>query len=536
MRGDGGPGPGAYHPPVKVSGEEQVVPGEGAASDGWERIFGPPENAPRRPRRDDRFVALASGLDERGAAVGEVGSYRVRLLRGASGEAVLPGERVLARVQRRRGERIDAQVLERLSDSPERVAPNCPHTRDCGGCSFQELAYPAQLRAKHELALRQLAPLIALGLPAPGPPEPAPKVFGYRNKMDFTFGNRRWHERGETSASPVADAQAEALEPEEAFALGLHPRGRHDKVLNLSRCAIAFEGASELLESARRLAVRHGLAPWDTARQTGFLRHLVTRRAEATGEWLVLLVTADDDAQGFDTFVRDLLAEHPGIDTLIQGIHRGAAAAALIGEERLLHGSGGIRERLSGRSFRISAGSFFQTNTSQAEQLVQVLRNWAASLPAPRGVLYDLYCGGGALGLALEDLFDGLVGLELVESAVADAKANAAANGVRGARFLAGDVPRLLASPEAADLPPPGVLLLDPPRAGLHPKLPPQLAASPAPALFYVSCNLASAARDLALLAPTHRLVEARLVDLFPHTPHLEGLFRLERRSEPSTP
>ncbi|MBI1382215.1 MAG: 23S rRNA (uracil(1939)-C(5))-methyltransferase RlmD [Planctomycetaceae bacterium] len=479
----------------------------------------------RKPRRDDPFELEIAGLDERGAAVGSVGQFRVRVQRSSGGPPVLPGARVAGRVLRRRRDRVDGEALAVLEDSADRVAGPCPHTAECGGCSFQELDYAAQLREKQRLARRLLGDLAAdfdvrlagwdrvLGADAP---------FHYRNKMDFTFSARRWRVAGESEGLP-AD-----------FALGLFARGRHDKVLDLTTCALAHADVGRLLDAARELARHHGLVPWDSMEHTGFLRHLVSRAPRAGG-LLVNLVTSADDAPGWRAYTADLLARVPSITTLVHSVSTRLATVAVGEREFLLHGPGWVEEELLGARFRISAGSFFQTNTAQAERLFALARQWIENTDGlAGGALYDLYCGGGAIGIVLAPHFECLVGLELVESAVLDARGNAERNGVSSAEFLAGDVPLLLRQRAELGLPEPRLIVLDPPRVGLQTATPELLGQIGAPFLLLVSCNLTAAARDIAnLRAQGYRVTRAALVDLFPHTPHLEGLFLLERACRP---
>jgi len=477
----------------------------------------------RKPRRDDPVEVELSGFDDRGAAIGRVGNFRVRVARSNGGPPILPGARVAARVLRRRKDRVDAEALEVLAPSVDEVHTRCPHTAECGGCSFQELSATAQLAHKEAGARRALAAYAqALDEVTSGWSKviPAAQPFHYRNKMDFTFCARRARTRGEADDTP-AD-----------FSLGLFARGRHDKVLDLSTCALAHVGVGDLLGAARDLAREHNLPAWDPIEHRGFLRHLVVRAPRASG-LLVNLVTAADDTPGWLPFVRDLCARVPSITALVQNVTTRRATVA-VGEREHVHlGTGVVEEVLLGRRFRISAGSFFQTNTHQAEVLFERLRSWIQARDgAAGGTLFDLYSGGGAIGLVLADLYDDVVGLELVGSAVEDARANARANGIVHARYFEGDVPQMVADRQALGLGEPRMVVLDPPRVGLGPKLPLHLAELGAPFLVLVSCNLNAAARDLeALQRAGYRVEQAGLVDMFPHTPHLEGLFLLARSS-----
>jgi 23S rRNA (uracil1939-C5)-methyltransferase len=471
-----------------------------------------PQPAPAgRPKQGAEVVVDVTGLDARGRGVGvEAGGAPV-VLRHA-----LPGSRVRARVQRRSRGALEARVVELLEPSPDAVEARCPHFGTCGGCAFQDLAYAAQLA---HLARGIEAALDEHGVRAGVAVEPvlgAAQPFGYRNKMDFTFGSRRWVEEHEP---PGAEA---------AFGLGLHVPGFHAKVLDVRACDIAFPGAAALVNTARALAREQGLAPWDLERHAGLLRHLVLRRGVRTGEVMVQLVTSDDAPDAIIPYAAALVAAHPEVTTLVQGVNTLPASVAQAEREHVLHGSGVIREELCGLTFTLSAASFFQTNTVQAERLFELVR--AAAAPAPDAVVYDLYCGAGAIALVLAAAARAVWGFEAVPAAIADARANARANGVRNATFVEGDVLAALAEPAQAGRPRPDVVVVDPPRAGLHPRVPAALAALGAARLVYVSCNPASAARDLVPLADGgYRLVRVQPVDLFPHTPHVECVLTLER-------
>jgi 23S rRNA (uracil1939-C5)-methyltransferase len=465
----------------------------------------------RKPRRDDLLEVELDALDERGLCVGRAedasGAYRVTL-RGA-----LPGERVLAKVLRRRGERIEALMLERLTPSAQRVEPRCRHFGTCGGCSFQDLDYTAQLGEKLRTAERTLH---AAGIDVqPDAVIGCDEPWSYRNKMDFTFGSRRWVEMSEPADAP------------RDFALGLHPREQFRRVLDVARCEIQFEQGNAILASVRRSARELGLSPWDLETHTGLLRHVVLRHSRASGEILLDLVTSQDAPELVRPLVEALLAAHPQITTLVQNVNTRVASIAVGEREIVWHGSGTIVERLAGLEFAVSANSFFQTNTAQAEKLVALVLAEAGA--RADDVVFDVYCGTGTFTLPLARVAREVHGFELVEAAVADARRNAERNGIANARFVAGDVVSTLTGP---DLPAPDLLVIDPPRAGCHPKVIERIAALGARRLLYVSCNLRAAAHDVAALrASNWRLVRVRPIDLFPHTPHLESLLTLERVS-----
>ena len=474
-------------------------------------LTSPDQLTGRKPRRDDVVLAEILRLNAQGQGVGRFGEYSV-VVRHA-----LPGSSVVMQVGKRRRHRLEGRVLELRTPGTDAVPPRCAHFAACGGCSFQDLAYPAQLAELERIGREVLAGLPGAEDVTIAPIARARTVFGYRNKMDFTFGNRRYYEEGEPP------------ELTDDFALGLHAPGRHDKVLDVERCDLAFPEASVLLGTARRLALEQGLTPWDLREHTGLLRHLVLRKGMNTGELLAYLVTSEDANEVVDAWGAAFVAAHPELSTLVQGVNTRPATIAVGERERVVHGPGTIRERLGGLEFTISPTAFFQTNSEQAELLFERVRAEAA--PSGDEVVWDLYCGAGSIGLSLAGACREVWGFERLAAAVADARANASRNGIQNAHFEEADVGELL-RPElrqALGAPSPDVCIVDPPRAGLHPRVPAALAALGPRRIVYVSCNPASAVRDAVQFdAVGYRVRRAFPIDLFPHTPHLEVVLTLE--------
>lgn len=468
----------------------------------------------RRPRWGDRLEVEIERLDHKGRGLGHVAGDRVLT------RAAVPGSRALVEVVRRRGERIEARLVEVLDPGPWTRPARCEHFGTCGGCAFQTYDYAAQLGELQRQISEQLREAGALGDIQVEPVLGATNPWNYRNKMDFTFANRRWVEPSEPQG---VDA---------SFALGLHVPGRFDKVLDLAGCAIHFEGADALLATARELAREMRLEPWDTRAHVGLLRHLVLRKGMRTGEIMVNLVTSRAAPEEIEPYAEAFLARHPEITTFVQNVNTRAASVAVGEWEYVLHGPGVIHEELGGLRFTISAGTFFQTNTLQAERLVQIVREEAQAAQAQRGaatVIFDLYCGSGTLGMAVAGGVQELWGFESVPQAVRDARHNALQNQLLNTHFVEGDVLAILEDPERK-LPRPDLCLVDPPRAGLHPRVLPALVRLAPRRIVYVSCNVKAAARDLPYLAiGGYALRRVRPIDLFPHTPHVECVFTLER-------
>jgi len=470
---------------------------------------------PRRPKKGEILEVQIAHMDEKGRGIAPVPGADISVRHG------IPGSKVRVRIGRGKSrKKPDGSLLETLDPGPHAVDARCPHAGVCGGCAQPRLAYEEQLRQKERI-VRECIDSAFLQAEIPSPSSmvqsvvPAEKLSGYRNKMDFTFGSRRY----------ILPGEPEGVEA--SFGLGLHAPGLYNKVLDIQHCDIAFEGASALVETARRVALEMGLDPWDLKTHTGLLRHLVVRRGERTGETMVNLVTSERAQERVDPYVAALLEAHPEITTLVQNTTTALATVAFGEHEYVHHGSGQIHDVISGKSFSISADSFFQTNTAQAERLFEIVEEEARL--ATGDVLFDLYCGAGTIGLVIGDGAGSVVGLESAPSSVRDARRNAETNGVAHASFVLGDV---LAEIEAAGTrgPAPQVVVVDPPRAGLHPKVPAHVLSLQADRLVYVSCNPKSGSRDVAAFVQGgYRVRAIRPVDLFPHTPHVEVVFALER-------
>ncbi|MBL8859981.1 MAG: 23S rRNA (uracil(1939)-C(5))-methyltransferase RlmD [Planctomycetes bacterium] len=464
----------------------------------------------RKPRAGDQFELDIVAFDGRGRGTAQRDGYHFTVRRAA------PGATVRAMVLRRRGANIEAVALEKLAAGPKAVEPVCAHFGACGGCSLQDLAYSEQLAGLRALVERSFTSRLST------PFElhdviPAPATTRYRNKMEFTFSARRWIAPGEPENAP------------NGFALGMHAAGVHGKVVDIYGCSIQARVADEILATVRELSVARALPPWDPKLHTGLLRYLVIRHAGSSSEVLVNLVTSDEAPDVIDPFVREIVARHPTITTFLQNVNSRPADTAIgdPGRERVLFGGGVIRERILGLEFELSAGSFFQTNSVQAERLFEIVREECALTGGE--TVYDLYCGTGTIALILSAAAREVIGFEIVSSSVADARANALRNGIGNVRFVEGDALDGLAT---EGLPAPDVVVVDPPRAGLHKKVLPRLAALGARRIVYVSCHHPAAAEDARVLESLGWRVErVRPIDMFPHTPHVECVITLVPQS-----
>ncbi len=450
-----------------------------------------------KPRRGDRVDVTIDDLAFGGEGVGRLDGY-VMFVRGG-----LPGDRVRVHVTETRARYGRGEIDEVLTRAPDRVEPPCPYFGRCGGCRLQHLAYPAQLAFKAKQVrdcLERLGHVADFEL---RPILPAPDPYGYRNKMEFT----------------VAQAKGEPI-------IGLHEADRYDVVLDIERCLLQSETLNTLLDETGSPRAR-GLPVWDSATEQGLLRFVSLREGRRTGDAMVNIVAASPDLERLAPVAEALRARVPATASVVLNVNAKKASVAVGSEEHVLLGRETITESLGGLSFQVSANSFFQTNTVQAERLFALVE--AACASEGHETIIDLYSGTGAISLLLARGCRRVYGIEVAPAAVADAVRNARANGIENCTFLTGEVrhvlPALIADGVRAD-----TVVADPPRAGFHPKALGTLAALGPARIVYVSCNPSTLARDVGdLVRRGYRLEWVQPVDMFPQTPHIEAIARLRR-------
>jgi len=451
-----------------------------------------------KPRRGDVLDLTIDDLAFGGEGVGRVQGY-VLFVRGA-----VPGDRVRAKVVEARS-RFGRAVIESIeTPSPDRVEAPCAYFGRCGGCRLQHLSYAAQLGFKEKQVRDCLERIGGLGEFELRPILAAPDPYGYRNKMEFTI---------------VRGADA----PE----IGLHQADRYDVVLDIERCLLQSDAMNRLLDGLRREVRARALSVYDQGRGQGLLRFVSLREGRRTGETMANIVASTPDVERLGPVAERLRECLPGTASVVLNVTAKKASVAVGTEEHLLVGRDHIRESLGGLTFQVSANSFFQTNTVQAERLFGVVEQ--ACVLAGGETVLDLYSGTGAISLLLARRCRWVYGIEVAAAAVADAARNARANGIENCTFLEGEVrhvlPTLVRDGVRAE-----VVVADPPRAGFHPKALQALAALAPARLVYVSCNPATLARDLGdLVRQGYRLEWVQPVDMFPQTPHIEAVARLSR-------
>jgi 23S rRNA (uracil1939-C5)-methyltransferase len=452
-----------------------------------------------------------------GKAVAHLDGFTIFVERG------LPGQRVKAKIIRKKNNYAEARIVEVISHSPAEVAPQCPYFGTCGGCLFQNLDYHEQITQKHRQVKESLEHIGGFSNIAVLPTMPSPEIYYYRNKMEFSFANARW----------LTDDEIRSGEKfEKDFALGLHVTGHFDKVLDIDQCWLLSERSNQVLRLANHLARQSDFLPYTTIDHSGFWRFLVIRESKRLNQMMVNIVTADDPegTTVVRSLAQELLNQYPFITTVVHNINRKKAQIAFGDEEHVIFGSGYIEELLGSGKYRISANSFFQTNSLQAERLYQLILDWGQF--QKEQIVYDLYSGTGGIAIFIANFVKSVVGFELISQAIEDAKVNCQINGIENCYFVQGDLKDNLADPEQIKerFGQPSIIIIDPPRSGLHPKLPERILHLESEKIIYVSCNPATLARDLNLLCKDDfKIKSVQPVDMFPHTAHCEVVVLLER-------
>jgi 23S rRNA (uracil1939-C5)-methyltransferase len=446
-------------------------------------------------------------------------------------EGGVPGDVVLAEVRKRKKTYAEARISELLTPSSVRTVPFCRYFGTCGGCKWQHLAYLEQCTWKRQNVEDAFGRLGKVAVGTLHDTLAAEQDIFYRNKMEFSFGDSRWLMPEEIAEAKANEASGAKARFDRTFALGLHVPGRYDKVLDVHECFLQSPVSNTIVNAVRAAALERSASIYQTRTYEGFLRNLVIRTSVATGEIMVILVTSpaknDSDTAVLQWFEQNFVELFPEVSTAIHAVNANKGAVAT-GEPRVVHGSGFITETLLGVQYRISPFSFFQTNTRQAERLFRVALDYAGDLAGK--TVWDLYCGTGSITLAAAREAKFVAGIEIVESSIRDARANAAMNGIQNVEFFVEDMQKAVKQQLLSRLPAPDVIIVDPPRAGLHPDVVANLAAVAAPRLVYVSCNPATQARDCALLAEIYNVDEVQPVDMFPHTYHIESVACLRLR------
>lgn len=433
----------------------------------------------------------------------------------------VPGDVVDLQVRKKKHHYCEAEVVRFVKYSERRAEPVCQHFGICGGCKWQNLPYEDQLKAKQKQVHDQLTRIGKVELPDFRPILGSEKIYEYRNKLEFSCSNKRWLTKEEVNSGVQLDHKN---------AIGFHITGAFDKIYPIEKCWLMDDLCNQIRNEIRDYALNNDISFFDVREQTGLLRDIMIRNS-STGEWMVL-VQFKFQEQGDEQRAHDLLQHigdrFPQITSLLYVNNQKCNDTFSDQTVEVFKGKDHITEMMDQLQFKVAAKSFYQTNTQQAFHLYEVARQLAQL--TGKELVYDLYTGTGTIANFVARHAQQVIGIEYVEDAIADAKANSKCNGIENTLFYAGDMKDILTDEFVKQHGKPDVIITDPPRAGMHPDVIQTILRAAPKRIVYVSCNPATQARDLEVLNEQYRVEAVQPVDMFPHTPHVENVVLLEQR------
>ncbi|WP_114936512.1 23S rRNA (uracil(1939)-C(5))-methyltransferase RlmD [Mucilaginibacter endophyticus] len=432
-------------------------------------------------------------------------------------DKAVPGDIADVQVYRSKKNFGEGKITELKQASEYRTTAFCEHFGTCGGCKWQHMTYEAQLKFKQKSVVDALSRLAKINVEGIMPIVPSPADRYYRNKLEFTFSNKRWLYDGENKEDGTLNMNA----------LGFHIPGRFDKILDLNHCYLQAEPSNSLRNEIRDFTVQQGYTYYDLRNHSGMLRNLVVRTS-STGEIMVIVVFAYAEQSEIDNLMSHVDARFPEITSLLYIVNQKKNDTIFDQDVVAFKGPEYIHEEMNGIKFRIGPKSFYQTNSVQALRLYEITRDFAGFKGDE--LVYDLYTGAGTIANFVAGHVREVVGVEYVPTAIEDAKVNSAINNITNTKFYAGDMKDVLVGDFVAEHGKPDVIITDPPRAGMHPDVVARLMEIEAPKIVYVSCNAATQARDLLVLKEKYDTVKIQPVDMFPHTQHVENVVLLVLR------
>lgn len=430
---------------------------------------------------------------------------------------LIPGDVVDLIITRKRKKYLEGKVIRFHKYSEDRIQPLCSHFGICGGCKWQHLPYNLQLRFKEKQVRDNLTRIGKIEHPDIKPIIGSDDIYLYRNKLEYTFSNKRWLTKEEVESD---------TEFEKENALGFHIPGLFDKVLDIKECHLQPEPTNLIKNAVREYAHLNGLEFFDLREQKGFLRNLVIRNS-LDGKVMVIVVFFHEDVEKREGLLDYLASKFPQISSLMYVINSKRNDSLNDQDPVLYRGQNHLVEYMEGLKFRIGPKSFYQTNTKQALKLYNVALEFAGL--TGKEVVYDLYTGTGTIANFIARSAGKVIGIEYVEDAIADAVINSELNDIRNTFFFAGDIRNILSEQFITDNGKPDVIITDPPRAGMHEDVVKTISGSGADRIVYVSCNPSTQARDILLLSEKYHVAGVQPVDMFPHTHHVENVVLLKR-------
>ena len=445
----------------------------------------------------------------------------------------VPGDVCDVQIRRKKHSFAEGEVVRFIEYSNVRAIPFCQHFGVCGGCKWQNMPYEEQLKFKQQQVYDQLTRIGKIDLPEFRPILGSVHTKEYRNKLDFGCANKRYLTKEQISSLPNEDSQSQKDVP----AIGFHITGAFDKILPIEKCWLMDDLHNKIRNEVYRYATEHGLTFFDLRAQVGLLRDIIIRNS-ASGEWMVIfqfhydrssaeaVIQSEAEAKALLEHVSD---KFPQISSLLYLDNQ--KCNDTIGDQEILvfKGKDHIFELMEDLRFKVGPKSFYQTNTEQAYHLYSVAREFAGL--TGKEIVYDLYTGTGTIANFVAGRASKVVGIEYVPEAIEDAKVNSELNGIENTLFFAGDMKDILTDDFIAGHGQPDVIITDPPRAGMHPDVVKTILRAAPKRIVYVSCNPATQARDLHDMDSDYKVAAVQPVDMFPHTPHVENVVLLERRT-----
>ncbi|SFL42628.1 23S rRNA (uracil1939-C5)-methyltransferase [Porphyromonadaceae bacterium KH3CP3RA] len=430
----------------------------------------------------------------------------------------VPGDVVDIQLTRKKNSFAEGRVIRFEKYSENRTEPFCIHFGVCGGCKWQMLPYERQLKHKQQQVTDNLERIGKIDLPDFNPILGAPHATFYRNKLEFTFSNKKWLTEAQIASNETFDNMN---------ALGFHIPGMFDKVLNIDKCWLQDDLSNRIRNAVREFCLKNDYSFFDLRNQVGLMRTLIIRNS-SIGEWMVIVVFYEDDPEKREKLMNFIAGEFPQITSLLYIVNQKANDTITDQEVIVWRGRDHIYEEMEGLKFKIGPKSFFQTNSEQAYNLYKVARDFAQL--SGKETVYDLYTGTGSIANFVARNARKVVGIEYVPEAIYDAHENSRLNGIGNTLFFAGDMKDVLTADFISEHGCPDVIITDPPRAGMHNDVIDAILLAEPVRIVYVSCNPATQARDLSLLDGKYRVTRVQPVDMFPHTHHVENVVLLEKR------
>jgi 23S rRNA (uracil1939-C5)-methyltransferase len=423
-------------------------------------------------------------------------------------DQAVPEDVVKVRVVRKKKNYAEARIAEMISPSPLRIDAPCPYSGTCGGCKWQYLPYELQIQYKQRHVKEALKHIGNIHDIRVNPTLPSPIIFEYRNKMEFSCSDRKWLMPEQMTGETI----------DTGFAIGLHVPGTFYKVLDIQACLLQPDLGNRILNDVRQFIKNSDMPVYGLKSHEGFWRFLMLRHSVSENQWMVNIITASEHRKTIASLAELLMEKYPNVVSVVNNVTARKAGVAVGEYEVHIAGKAYIKDAIGPFVFEISANSFFQTNTRAAKILYDTVAGYA-QLTGKETVL-DLYSGTGTIPIYLSGQAKQIIGMEIVKSAISDAEKNCQLNQVDNCHFIEGDIRTSLAGIDFK----PQVMIIDPPRDGMHKDVVKQVLDMAPDRIVYVSCNPATLARDLALMKDTYQVIEVQPVDMFPHTFHIESV------------